>query len=314
MTDRMEMLWSACGYLIWIPHGPGISGYTKPKYKVVGFLKNRFLSIKMSMLLVVGAGFLGDAILNVFSVGGWEVQGVSFGGGEGLLACDVGNTEAVNALPDADAVVHCAASERGGGEEAYRRVYLDGCRNLVSRFPQSRLVYTSSSSVYGQKDGETVTEESETSPDRETGRILLAAEEVVRRAGGVVTRLAGLYGPGRSVLKRKFLEGEAVIEEDGRRFINQIHRDDAARAVHHLVSLDEFPAGEVFNVSDSETMTQKGVYEGMAKIFGRKLPPSGPRDLNRKRGWTHKRVSNTKLIGVGWEPLYPSFLDAVDEL
>ncbi|MEP4047408.1 MAG: NAD-dependent epimerase/dehydratase family protein, partial [Luteolibacter sp.] len=255
--------------------------------------------------------YLGDAILKVFREAGWEAQGASLSGGGDLLSCDVGNAASVNALPDADAVVHCAASGRGGGEEAYRRVYLEGCRNLVNRFPVAKLIYTSSSSVYGQKNGETVTEESETKPDRETGRILLAAEDEVLRAGGAVVRLAGLYGPGRSVLKRKFLEGEAVIEEDGRRFINQIHRDDAARAVLHLVSMGHFPNGEIFNVSDSETMTQKGVYEGMARIFGKELPPTGPRDLNRKRGWTHKSVSNVKLRETGWEPVYPSFLDAV---
>ena len=44
-----------------------------------------------------------------------------------------------------------------------------------------------------------------------------------------------LYGPGRSVLMRKFLAGEAVLEGDGTRWINQIHRDDAARAIVQLV-------------------------------------------------------------------------------
>ena len=242
------------------------------------------------------------------------MKGASFSGGDGLLTCDVADAGSVDGLPEADAVVHCAASGKGGGEEAYRKVYLEGCRNLVRRFPRARLVYTSSSSVYGQVEGEIVTEESEALPDRATGKVLLETEDVVLRAGGVVARLAGLYGPGRSVLKRKFLAGEAVIEEDGRRFINQIHRDDAARAVFHLISMEEFPIGEVFNVSDSETLTQKGVYEGMARIFGKEMPPSGPRDLNRKRGWTHKSVSNAKLVRAGWEPKYPSFLDAVEGL
>lgn len=229
------------------------------------------------------------------------------------MACDVSDPGSVSALPDVDAVVHCAASGRGG-EDAYRRVYLEGCRNLVCRYPEARLVFTSSSSVYAQHQGELVTEESETIPDRATGEILLDAEKVITDAGGVVARLAGIYGPGRSVLLRKFLDGEAVIEEDGRRFINTIHRDDAARAIHHLISLETFPAGEIFNVADSVTMTQLGVYQGLAEIFGKDLPPSGPRDLNRKRGWTHKRVSNAKLRATGWEPEYPSFLDAVADL
>ena len=267
----------------------------------------------MKKVLVVGAGYLGEEILRVFLANGWEAIGASLSGGEGLLACDVSDPDSVRKLPEADVVVHCAASGRGG-EEAYRRVYLDGCRNLATRFPDARLFFTSSSSVYAQMNGETVTEESETAPDRETGRLLLEAENTVREAGGVVARLAGIYGPGRSVLLRKFLSGEAVIEEDGRRFINQIHRDDAARAVFHLITLENFPAGEVFNISDSVTLTQREVYQGLAEIFQKPLPPSGPRDLNRKRGWTHKKVCNSKLRATGWEPGYPCFLDAVPGL
>jgi len=267
----------------------------------------------MKRLLVIGAGYLGEEIMRLFNEDGWTVYGATLSGGESLLSCDVSDPKAVNALPDADAVVHCAASGRGG-PEAYQRVYVDGCRNLVRRFPDSHLIFTSSSSVYAQENGETVTEESETLPDRETGRLLLAAEEIVTGAGGVVARLAGIYGPDRSVLLRKFKNDEAVIEEDGRRFINQIHRLDAARAVRHLLTLPKFPAGQVFNVTDVTTLSQLEVYQGLAKILGKDLPPSGPRDLNRKRGWTHKAVSSEKLQKTGWEPKFPSFLDAVPSL
>ncbi len=264
-------------------------------------------------LLVVGAGYLGVEVMEVFRRGGWEVSGASLSGGEGLLACDVGDFDSVKNLPDVDAVVHCAASGRGG-EDAYRRVYVEGCRNLVGRYPGARLVFTSSSSVYAQVGGEVVTEDSDALPDRETGRLLLEAERIMRDAGGVVARLAGIYGPDRSVLFRKFLAGEAVIEEDGRRMINQIHRDDAARAIFHLLELERFPTGEIYNVVDSVSMSQLEVYRGLAEIFGRELPPSGPRDMNRKRGWTNKRVSNGKLLDSGWVPVYPGFLDAVGGL
>jgi nucleoside-diphosphate-sugar epimerase len=267
----------------------------------------------MKKLLVIGAGYLGDEILRQFKVAGWQTVGASLSGGGHLIACDVSDPGSVAALPDADAIIHCAASGRGG-EDAYRKVYLDGCENLIHRFPGSNIAFTSSSSVYAQQQGELVTEESETIPDRETGKILLAAEQLVIDAGGVVTRLAGIYGPDRSVLLSKFKNGEAVIEEDGRRFTNQIHRDDAARALLHLFSLGEFPSGQVFNVCDSESLTQLEVYQGLAEIFGKDLPPSGPRDMNRKRGWTHKKVCNIKLRATGWQPKYPSFLDAVAEL
>lgn len=262
-------------------------------------------------LLLIGHGYLGAAIAERFRASGWRVTPVSLHGGVDVLACDVSDPRSVAQLPVADAIVHCAASGRGG-IESYQRVYVDGCENLVAMFPGTPVLFTSSTSVYGQTDGSMVTEESPADPDRETGRLLLAAETVVVDAGGFVARLSGIYGPGRSVILRKFRSGEAVIEEDGRRYLNQIHRDDAAAAVHHLLAGGLEPG--IYNVSDSEPLTQLECHQGIARIFLRPLPPSGPRDLNRKRGWTHKRVSNAKLRATGWEPSFPCYLDAIESL
>lgn len=257
-------------------------------------------------LLLIGNGYLGRAVAGVFREGGWQVIPVSLSGGDGSLACHVGDSPAVRSLPAADFIVHCAASGRGGAE-AYQHVYVDGCRNLTEYFHGVPLLFTSSTSVYAQTDGSLVTEESPAVPDRETGRLLLEAERVTLDAGGIVARLSGIYGPGRSVILKKFLSGEAVIEEDGRRFLNQIHRDDAARAVFHLATSR---AKGVFNVSDSTPLSQLECYEKLSAMFSRPLPPRGPRDLNRKRGWTHKQVSNAKLRATGWQPDFPSFIEA----
>ncbi len=259
-------------------------------------------------LLLVGHGYLGEAVAARFREQGWEVVTVSLSGGGDSIACDVSDRDAVMALPNADAVVHCAASGRGGGAEAYQKVYVEGCSNLVERYPGKPLCYTSSTSVYGQTDGSIVTEDSPAEPDRETSKMLLAAEAIVIEAGGVVARLSGIYGPGRSVILKKFLGGEAVIEEDGCRFLNQIHRDDAAEAVFQLI---KSKAAGIFNVCDSKPLTQRECYEALSELFERPVPPTGPRDLNRKRGWTHKQVSNAKLRANGWKPEFPCFLDAV---
>jgi nucleoside-diphosphate-sugar epimerase len=258
-------------------------------------------------LLLIGCGYLGREITRVFAAAGWEVTSVSLSGGDGSLACDVGEPTAVARLPDADFIIHCAASGRGG-PDAYRHVYLEGCRNLLARYPGLPVLFTSSTSVYAQIDGSWVTEQSPAVPDRETGKLLRQTEDIVLAAGGIVARLSGIYGPGRSVILQKFLSNTAVIEEDGRRFLNQIHRDDAARALLHLATLGI--RGEVFNVCDSTPLTQMECYQALAAMFGRPLPPTGPRDANRKRGWTHKRVANSKLTTTGWLPLFPSFLDA----
>ncbi len=120
-------------------------------------------------------------------------------------------------------------------------MYVDGLLNALAATEPRLLIFTGSTSVYAQVDGTWVNETSETKPDRETGRILLEAERIALASGGFVARLSGLYGPGRSVLMRRFLSGEAMIEGDGLRWINQIHRDDAARAIVHLAYQARLP-------------------------------------------------------------------------
>ena len=210
-----------------------------------------------------------------------------------------------------DLLIHCASSGRGGAD-GYRAVYRDGLSNLLDFFAPQRVVFTGSTSVYAQENGEWVDEESPAVPSLETGRILLEAEELALRAGGVVARLAGIYGPGRSVYLRKFLEGSAVLEAGGCRWINQIHRDDAARSLTFLGN-PAVPPG-VYNVCDGSPVTQRDIYGWVAGFLKRPLPPEGPRPSPCKRGWTSKRVSNAKLRSKGWAPLFASYLQALPAL
>lgn len=287
----------------------------------------------MPTLLLCGHGYLGQAISRDFLAAGWQVRAASRHLPEppsstpGLFehAADLTSDEDLHQVKRfggmPDFIIHCASSGRGGAD-AYRAVYLEGCRNLLDIFPGVPLLFTSSTSVYAQTDGSVVTEESPAVPDRETGSILRETEELVLSSGGSITRLSGIYGPGRSVILKKFLSGEAVIEEDGRRFLNQIHRDDAAAAILHLARLQSSIGNQqssivnppLFNLSDSHPLSQLATYEKLSSLLHRPLPPAGPRDPDRKRGWTHKQVSNAKLRATGWEPRFPSFPDAVESI
>jgi nucleoside-diphosphate-sugar epimerase len=274
----------------------------------------------MPKVLIAGCGFVGLAAARLFLTQGWTVAGCShseesaarlIGEPFPVRSCDISDLESLRRHKEwqgLDAVVHCASSGRGGAD-AYRRVYLAGLKNLHEVLGPRMLVFTSSTSVYAQTDGAWVTEESEAAPDRETGRVLREAEDFLLERGGTVTRLAGIYGPGRSVLLRKFFEGEARIEGEGTRWINQAHRDDIASALARLVMNG---ATGLFNVADDHPMTQRTIYEWLAKRFGYPTPPSGPIDPDRKRGWTSKQVSNAKLRALGWAPRFPSFFDAVE--
>jgi nucleoside-diphosphate-sugar epimerase len=210
-----------------------------------------------------------------------------------------------------DAVIHCASSS-GGDAEMYRQVYLDGTRNLLEMFPGSKLLFTSSTSVYAQRDGSWVTEESEIKPTRETSQTLLETEGLVLANGGIVARLAGIYGPGRSALLTKFVEGTAIIDAENDRFVNQVHRDDIAAALFSLLSR-EGQSGQIYNVVDDEPTLQGECYRWLAQRLNRPPPPVGRLSRQRKRGDSNKRVSNAKLRRLGWTPQYPTFAEAMEK-
>lgn len=264
------------------------------------------------IIVIAGCGFVGEPLRRSLAAADREVIGLTLSGSATTQACDISDRSSVEALAvrigAVDAIVHCASSGRGGDRvQRYRDVYLRGSENLVTTFEPPRFIFTSSTSVYGQTDGDVVDERSLAEPGAETGKILRETEEYSLQHGGSVARLAGIYGPGRSFLLRRFLEGEAQI--DGR-WINQVHREDAAAALAFLLVNDPPPG--IFNVADDSPLWQHDCYAELAGRFGLPLPPEGKPDPDRKRGWTNKRVSNAKLRALGWAPRFPSYFEALD--
>ena len=275
----------------------------------------------MPRILIAGCGYVGQAAADLYHAAGWAVEGWTRSAESAvalsakpypICAVDISRRARVAERTGTfDAVIHCASSS-GGDAEIYRQVYLDGARNLLEMFPGSKLLFTSSTSVYAQRDGSWVTEESETKPTRETSQTLLETEGLVLANGGIVARLAGIYGPGRSALLTKFVEGTAIIDPENDRFVNQVHRDDIAAALL-LLSSHELEGAGIYNVVDDKPMLQSECYHWLAQRLNRPLPPIGKSKQQRKRGDSNKRVSNAKLRALGWTARYPTFPEAMDK-
>jgi nucleoside-diphosphate-sugar epimerase len=271
-------------------------------------------------VLIAGCGYLGRATADLFHFAQWEVEAWTHSPESAaqlsarpypVHAVDIADSAAVEeAAAEFDAVIHCASSG-GGGAAAYRQVYFEGAKNLLAALRPRLFIYTSSTSVYAQTAGEWVDETSAAEPKHETGKILRETEEFVRQSGGWVARLAGIYGPGRSALLRKFLSGEARIEEGGGRYLNQVHRDDIASALFLLASLPNEHG--IVNVSDDQPLTQRECYAWLAAKLDRPLPAGATQVGKRKRGVSNKRISNRKLRALGWEPQYPTFIIGMEK-
>jgi nucleoside-diphosphate-sugar epimerase len=235
------------------------------------------------------------------------------------VQADVTDDDALAAVPDADWLVF-AASSGGRGAEAAREVYVEGLETAIDHFwaredPPERLVYTSSTGVYGDHDGDWVDEETPLDPQTEKTRVLAEAERIARErpaeygGHGAVARFAGLYGPDRYRLER-YLEGPVTAGH-----LNMVHRDDAAGAVRFLLEADH--RGEVVLVVDDEPVEKWGFADWLAEQCDVAYPPKqtteerlddpGLSETAKRRIQTSKRCSNAHLRELGYEFAYPTF-------
>ena len=273
-------------------------------------------------LLLIGPGYLGKEIQREFEAANWQVVTASRTSAE--YQVDLSSEESVNELEQrliADGktpshIIHCASASAGRGASAevrlasYRDVYLKGCQNLTDVFSNAKLLFTSSTSVYGQQDGSTVTEDSLTEPKAETAKILVEAEQAVLSAGGTVVRLSGIYGVGKSYLIKRLFSGNAVMEGEGERILNHIHHHDGASAC--LFLLDSNESG-VFNVSETKNLTLKETYTQLCERFDLTMPEAYSAEGSIRTG-LNKRVSNQKILDLGWNPKYPTIISAADDV
>jgi nucleoside-diphosphate-sugar epimerase len=270
----------------------------------------------MPRVLIAGCGYVGEAVANRFHESGWSVEGWTATVESAaklsnrpypVRATDVTKAEASGSF---DVVIHCVSS-RGGDEEQYRELYFEGAKNLLRAFPTATLLLTSSTSVYVQTDGSVVDESSAAEPRHPKGQILRETEGVVLTAGGIVARLGGIHGPGRSFLLTRFLEG--LLPDQADRLINQVHRDDVVSALVLLAERREQCRGQVFNVVGDAPISARDADAWLSSRLEKSLPASKGDAGRRKRGDSNKRVSNRKLRALGWEPRYPTFELAMSE-
>jgi nucleoside-diphosphate-sugar epimerase len=245
------------------------------------------------------------------------IEAVEAAGLEAVEA-DVTDLDALGRVPDADWVVF-AASSGGRGADRAREVYVEGQRRAVDAFgdrddPPERYVYTSSTGVYGDHDGDWVSEETSIDPTTEKTRVLAEAERVARERSaeygivGSVARFAGLYGPDRYRLSR-YLEGPVTAG-----YLNMVHRDDAAGAVRFVL---EEGVDEDVLVVDDEPVDKWAFADWLADQCGIDRPPKRTKaerlaagDLSaaaERRVLTSKRCSNDRLRELGYEFHYPTF-------
>ncbi len=206
-------------------------------------------------------------------------------------------------------VITMAPDERS--VDAYRAVYLDSVRRVVAAIRRDcaaapRVLFVSSTAVYGVHDGSWVDASTPATPTTPTAMILLEAEDALHEQipGATILRLGGIYGPGRIREIDRIRDGVASIPAEAR-FTNRIHRDDAAAAIVHLTTLQGPPEPVYIGVDDCP-VEYREVVEFLAHSLGLPVPPVAA-DSGRTRENPGKRCDNTRLRKTGFVFSYPTY-------
>ena len=272
-----------------------------------------------SHVLIIGCGYVGHRLARYWRAHDVRVTALTRSPDrargferDGIHPClgDVLQPETLANLPPADLCVHAVGYDRHS-PHGKRDVYVDGLNNVLTvihdRIP--RLIYVSSSSVYGQDAGETVTESSPCEPIKEGGRICLAAEQLIHEFFpgtsssriATILRLAGIYGPGRLIGRIDQLRQGRVISGRPDAWLNLIHVDDVVAA---LAQLATHPAASAtYLLSDEFPVQRQAFYEALAELADAPPPAFAEDSLS-----LNKRC-NSSLIRteLGLRLQYPTY-------
>ena len=272
---------------------------------------------KVAEALIAGCGDVGGRLAMRLRDAGWQVHGLRRSVSElpaGIVpvAGDLHQADCPDQWPRGalDYLVYSAAATEHD-EAGYRQAYVDGLRHVLGWLQARgqrprRLIFVSSSGVYGQIGGEWVDETSPAEAQSYSGRIMREAEQVAWSSGvpATVLRLTGIYGPGREWLLRQVRMGYRVAVEPPL-FGNRIHVDDAAGLLAFLLQADL--AGKALDDCyigvDDEPAPLHEVVGWLREQLG--VQHWAEDSAVRRSG--SKRCSNARARALGWAPQYPSY-------
>lgn len=289
--------------------------------------------------LVIGCGYLGKRVAQqwkeqgdeVFALTRSEVTAAQFSE-EGLhpIFGDVMLPETLVFPDNIDTCLYAIGLDRSAGF-SQRQVYVEGLQHVLNAdsFHPKRLIYISSTSVYGQEDGEEIDETSPTEPARENGQVCLDAENMIRNQAVSrlsesakpdatverneksaipwnILRLSGIYGPDRLLARKEKLITREPLSGNPDSWLNLIHVEDAVQAVMRCEARPEV-TNETFLISDDRPILRKEYYSLLAEQFGAPEPI-----FNGGTTGLGKRCRNQKARELlGFEPKYASISEGL---
>jgi nucleoside-diphosphate-sugar epimerase len=249
----------------------------------------------MSEILIIGCGHIGVRVARLLKSRGDSVTALSR---SMSLATRLEESERIPVVPgnldDLDALhmlgkvaagrlVYYFVPPPGGGPWDTRM--RNFCAALSPQQAPAKVVYVSTSGVYGDCGGAWVTEETPVNAQTSRAKRRVDAETVLRDWGRglglpvVILRVTGIYGPGRLPLAR-LQAGDPVLSEEESPPTNRIHADDLAAVC--IAAAERGVDGDIFNVSDGQPGTMTQYFNAAADLLGLPRPPQVSMDEARR--------------------------------
>lgn len=287
----------------------------------------------MHNIFIVGCGNIGQLVAdkwleqgaNVTALARSEASATTLQGlGIKTVAGDLDRPDTLTALPLRDSVLYYFAPpsrEHDGDPRIEHLLGAIGPDNLPRR-----IVYISTSGVYGDTGGAWVDEEASPNPQTDRARRRLAAETALRRFGRerglavIILRVGGIYGPGRLPLER-LQKGLPVLNEAECGYTNRIHAEDLARIC--LAAAERGEADNIYNVTDGHPGNMTQYFNAVADAMGLPRPPSVSMAEAKERLTPamlsylteSRRMDNAKLLReFALELRYPTLESGLAEL
>jgi len=267
-----------------------------------------------STALIAGCGYVGLRVARLWTSLGtrvfamtrsetnarrFEVEGME------PVIFDIGSTSEWPRLPSTDVILWSVGFDRRPGTHR-NDAWIGGLQRLLAAVPRRpqpfRFVYTSSTGIYGDGDGQAVDELTSANPTTEGGISCAAAEQILqdfaRTTGNhvAILRLAGIYGPDRLLRRVKDLNERVPLTSEADEWLNLIHVDDAVRAIDFVARTSVWPAWGpieagaacVLNVVAARSVTRRTYYSTLARLVSAPEPVFQPA-ANNEGGTTFSR-------------------------
>jgi nucleoside-diphosphate-sugar epimerase len=241
--------------------------------------------------LIVGCGDIGLRVATALRAMGREVTGIVRSGQNAAalsaLGVDVRVADLDLAAPSDDAplVLWLAPPPSTGVTDPRLRRWL-----IVQGEREQRVIYVSTSGVYGDCGGRWIDETEPLDPQTDRARRRVDAE-IALAGRAVILRVPGIYGPGRLPVER-LRQGLPVIRDAESGFSNRIHADDLGLAVLHASAFGV--PGRAYHVADGQPTTMTDYFRRCAQHLG--LPPPPQVSLDEAR-----RTLSSELLSFAME-------------